>query len=99
MTKNDPLEKTIQRSVVYFARGLGFLAYKMSSQAQNHLPDYLFVSPYGEIFFIEFKRLGKMPTVGQQHMIQQLRARGVDVHIVDRAETGKEIIAHYAAPR
>ena len=49
------LEKQIESKVVKKAKELGFLTYKFSSPSNRGVPDRIFISPYGEVFFIEFK--------------------------------------------
>lgn len=86
------LEKTIERKVCDYAKLKGFLAYKFTSPQRRSVPDRLFISPKGKMFFMELKAPGKYPTDGQYREIRRLREHGVDVYIVDSVEQGMEII-------
>ena len=60
------LEKEIEKKIVNYAKSKNFLAYKFTSPSNRSVPDRLFISPTGNIFFIEFKRKGKIPTKLQE---------------------------------
>ena len=86
------LEKDIEKSVKAYARTKGFLAFKFVSPGHNFVPDGLFISPTGKVFFIEFKREGGKPTSGQLREHVRIRANGVEVFVVDNVEQGKGIV-------
>jgi hypothetical protein len=86
------LEKTIERKVCDYAKLKGFLAYKFTSPQRRSVPDRLFISPKGKVFFIEFKAPKKYPTDGQYREIRRLRENGAEVYIVDDVDKGMEII-------
>lgn len=88
----DLLEKQIESKVCAYARSRGFLAYKFNSEARRSVPDRLFISPRGYVFFIEFKRKGKKPTEAQHREIDRIREQGVDVFVVDDVDGGKRTI-------
>lgn len=92
MKNPDPLEKDIEKRVRLFAKELKFLCYKFTSPGQSHVPDRLFITATGMVFFIEFKRRGKKPTPAQEVEIEKIRVTGVRVFIVDNVEEGKEIL-------
>ncbi len=88
----NPLEKEIEKAVVSYAKLQGFLAYKFVSPANRGVPDRLFISPKGFVFFIEFKRQGRPLTDLQDHVITQMRNKKAEVIIIDNVESGKRII-------
>ncbi len=92
MKNMNPLEKEIEKRVCTYARERKFLCYKFTSPAQSHVPDRIFISPTGVVFMVEFKRRGKKPTPAQEIEIAKIRAKGVQVNVVDNVESGKRII-------
>lgn len=90
--KSDPLEKDIERKVCDFAKQHNMLAYKFNSESRRSVPDRMFVTKKGHVFFIEFKRKGKKPTDPQWREIHRLRGRGVDVYVIDNIDEGKRVI-------
>lgn len=91
-----PLEKDIERKVCQFAKDHGMLAYKFNSESHRSVPDRLFITPKGHVFFIEFKRLGKKPTEGQLREMQRIREHGKPVFVVDTVDEGKRIVGLFA---
>lgn len=89
MKNPDPLEKDIEKKVCEYARSLGMLVYKFTSPGRSHVPDRLFITANGEVFFIEFKRKGKKPTEAQEVEIAKLRKQGATVYVVDNVKDGK----------
>lgn len=89
------LEKEIEKKVVKYAIDKNFLAYKFTSPSNRSVPDRLFISPTGKIFFIEFKRKNKLPTKLQAITINKFKLRNVDVSVIDDYETGKLLINEY----
>lgn len=93
MKNTDPLEKVIEEKVCTFAKSLGCINYKFTSPNRRSVPDRLFVMPGGRgVFFIEFKRKGQKPTEAQVVEIEKIRAKGVNVYVVDNVEEGKKIV-------
>lgn len=89
------LEKEIEKKVVKYAIDKNFLAYKFTSPCNRSVPDRLFISPTGKIFFIEFKCKNKLPTKLQAITINKFKLRNVDVSVIDDYETGKLLINEY----
>lgn len=85
-------ERRIQYRVVGHARKIGCLALKINIGAQKGWPDYLFVTPSGKHFWIEFKAPGKKPSVLQEYRIGLLTECGASVFICDNADVGEEIV-------
>ena len=75
-------EKQIESKVVKKAKELGFLTYKFSSPSNRGVPDRIFITPHGEVFFIEFKsEKGKLSQL-QKKVIRDIENCGVKVHLV-----------------
>ena len=85
-------EKDIERKVCDYAKAHDCLAYKFTSPQRASVPDRLFVTDKGLVFFIEFKAPGKKPTEGQASEIRRLRNKGVSVFVVDNVDVGKQIV-------
>jgi hypothetical protein len=81
--------------VCKYAKSLGFYVRKFVSPANRSVPDRLFISPSGVVFFIEFKRKGKKPTEDQAREHKEIQAHSVAVHVIDNVEDGKTLIGSY----
>ena len=86
------LEKQIEARVCEYARTKGVLAYKFTSPARAAVPDRLFITPDGRMFFCEFKAEGKKPTPAQEREHQKLREQKVTVFVIDNVIEGKTMI-------
>jgi hypothetical protein len=91
------LEKEIEQKVVTYAKSKNFLAYKFTSPSNRSVPDRLFISPTGGLFFIEFKRKGKIPTKLQESTFKMLTGRGISVEVIDDYEAGKILIDEHTS--
>lgn len=91
-TKSDPLEKDIESKIVAYSKSLGCLVYKFTSPSRRSVPDRLFITKKGEVFFIEFKRLGAKPTPSQDVEIDKIKRQGVPVFVVDSVDAGKTAV-------
>ena len=85
-------ESKIESKVKEYAESLGFLVYKFVSPGRRGVPDKLFVSPSGVMFFIEFKQLGKKPEPCQVREIGYLKDNNAYVFTVDNIDYGKGVI-------
>lgn len=92
MKNPDPLEKDIEKAVCTYARSLGMLCYKFTSPSRRSVPDRMFITKSGVVFFIEFKRLGCKPTPAQDVEIAKIMATGVHVYVVDNVAGGKALV-------
>lgn len=92
MKNPDPLEKDIERRVCEHAKANGCLCYKFTSPSRRSVPDRLFITPSGDVFFIEFKRLGQQPTAAQAAEIAKIREKLVPVAVVDNVDGGKAFV-------
>lgn len=83
------LEKTIEKKVCDYAKKQGCLVYKFVSPAHRGVPDRMFITPKGRVFFIEFKAPGKRPTPLQTHELIKLNNHNVYAVWADCFEEGK----------
>lgn len=86
------LEKQIESKVCEYARSKGVLAYKFTSPARAAVPDRLFITPHGRVFFCEFKAAGKKPTEAQAREHQRLRQQKVNVFVIDNVNEGLAMV-------
>ena len=86
------LEKDIEKAVKEYARSKGFLAYKFTSPGHSFVPDGLFISPKGGVFFVEFKREGGKPTPGQLREHTRINEHKICVYVVDSIPKGKGVV-------
>lgn len=89
---SNPLEKDIEKRVVDFARSLNCYVRKFTSPSQRSVPDRIFITDHGVVFFMELKRLGKVPTPSQELEIAKIRQQGVKVFVVDNVAEGKRVV-------
>lgn len=73
----------IEAKTKQYARKKGIHVRKFSSPANRGVPDDLFVMPWGETIYIEFKSPGKKPTHKQEYEINLLLAQRAMVYVVD----------------
>ena len=92
MTSKPQLEKQIERNVCDYAHDAGMLVYKFTSPARAAVPDRLFVTPKGTVFFAEFKREGMKPTPQQTREHDRLRGHKVAVFVVDSVDAGRLVV-------
>lgn len=91
------LEKEIEAKVCDYAKLKNVLAYKFTSPARMAVPDRMFISPSGRIWFCEFKRKGMKPTEAQAREHLRLQQHKVSVFVIDDVEQGKLMIDLMAA--
>ena len=92
MTTKPQLEKQTERNVCDYAHDAGMLVYKFTSPARAAVPDRLFVTPKGTVFFCEFKREGIKPTPQQTREHDRLRGHKVAVFVVDSVDAGRLVV-------
>ena len=85
-------ESRIERIVSAYAIKLGCYARKFSSPAQRGVPDRIFISPGGLLFFIEFKSPGKKMSALQEREKRLIEKCSALHFVVDNVTTGKQII-------
>lgn len=86
------LEKQIEKEVCFHAKQKGFLTYKFTSPSRSAVPDRLLITPWGTVFFIEFKRTGEEPTPQQHREHDRLRKMNILLFVVDNIPDGKKLI-------
>lgn len=86
------LEKDIEKKVCAYAKEQGLAVYKFTSPSRMAVPDRLFITRTGVVFFIEFKRAGERPTPAQMREHERLTAQNVDVFVIDDVVKGKLVI-------
>jgi len=89
MKNPNPLERDIEKAVVAYAQKLGILCYKFTSPARRSVPDRMFITTSGVVFFIEFKRRGEKPTKSQAVEIERIRKQRVKVFVIDDVTAGR----------
>lgn len=92
MKNPDPLEKDIEAAVCKYAKSLGMLCYKFTSPSRRSVPDRMFITKTGVVFFIEFKRKGAKPTPAQEVEIAKIRQQGVKAYVADNVFDGKRFV-------
>jgi hypothetical protein len=90
------LERQIEKKVCDYAKSKGMLVYKFNSPSRAAVPDRLFITPHGRMFFIEFKRTGQSATPAQVREIDKLMEHYVWVFVVDTVDDGNRIIDRIA---
>jgi hypothetical protein len=78
--------------VCSYARKKDLLVYKFTSPARAAVPDRMFITQDGRVFFCEFKAAGKKPTPAQAREHQRLRQSKVNVFVIDSVDEGKVMI-------
>lgn len=86
------LEKTIESAVVKVAKKLGFSTYKFVSPSNKGVPDRIFITSSGKLFFIEFKTLKGYLTLLQSKEINKLQEYGQTVYVINNIEEGVKIL-------
>ena len=86
------LEKDLEKKIVTKAKQLGFLSYKFVSPSNRGVPDRIFISKTGKVFFIEFKSVKGKLTKLQEKKISELTTNKADVFVVNSEELGLEIL-------
>jgi len=86
------LEKQIEKKVCDYAKEQGLAVYKFTSPSRMAVPDRLFITRQGVVFFIEFKRAGQKPTPSQAREHERLTQQNVNVFVIDDVVKGKLVI-------
>ncbi len=85
-------ERNVERILVRSVRSAGGLALKFVSPGLAGVPDRLLLFPEGRIAFCEIKAPGEKPRPLQVHRMEQLRALGFRVYVVDGEEQIPKLI-------
>ena len=65
------LEKDLEKKIITKAKQLGFLSYKFVSPSNRGVPDRIFISKTGKVFFIEFKSPKRKITPVQKEFLNR----------------------------
>ncbi|MFC2729541.1 MAG: VRR-NUC domain-containing protein [Centipeda sp. (in: firmicutes)] len=79
-------ERDLERYTTMFIKSHGGLALKFISPGYAGVPDRLVLLPGGKMCFMELKAPGRKPRPLQVRRIEQLRALGFKVYVVDGKE-------------
>ena len=79
-------ERDLERYTTMFIKSHGGLALKVISPGYAGVPDRLVLMPGGKMCFMELKAPGRKPRPLQARRIEQLRALGFKVYVVDGKE-------------
>jgi hypothetical protein len=91
-THKPMLEKQLEAKLGKYARSRGCLWIKFTSPARPSVPDRILIGPAGtsqRIMFIELKRQGEKPTLGQLNEQMILINHGMTARWTDNFEEGK----------
>lgn len=87
-------ESYIENKAVRKFEDLGFIYFKLNNPASSGWPDRQFISPWGPVFFIEFKAPDEQPRPLQLFRIQTLVRCKQTVYLVDDTEQIEEILEY-----
>lgn len=79
-------ERDLERYTTMVIKSYGGLALKFISPGYAGVPDRLVLLPGGKMCFMELKAPGRKPRPMQVRRIEQLRALGFKVYVVDGKE-------------
>lgn len=88
-------ERDIERIVTKHATDQGFLSYKFTSPNNRGVPDRIYISPTGQVIFVEFKQKGKWLTKLQYYIFNKFESRGCKIHVVDDVISGIDLLNKY----
>ena len=88
-------EAKIEKAICDYAKSKGFYVRKFKSPGQRAVPDRIFISPSGGVFFIEFKASGKTPTKLQYREINIIRNHNVKAYWTDDIKDGIKLVEAY----
>ena len=85
-------ERTVEQKLARAVRQSGGLALKFISPGFNGVPDRLLLFMGSQVAFCEVKAPGQKPRPLQVHRMEQLRALGFRVYVVDSEEGIREML-------
>lgn len=89
------MESSIEKAVVKYAKSKGCYVRKFASPSHRGVPDDLFITPAGVVFFVEFKAPGKRPNDLQARELMEIKKRRGNATWVDNTPDGKAVIDQY----
>ena len=85
-------EAEIERAVCLYAKSVGMMVYKFTSPGRAGVPDRIFLTPHGGVFFVEFKTpSGKLSSL-QENEHRIIEKHGHEVYVVASVLAGKQLI-------
>lgn len=84
-------EVKIENAAVQWAKLNGWWVAKFTSPGKRAVPDRLFIKD-GRHVFIEFKKVGEVPTEQQEKRHRDMRKHGAEVHWADSVEQVRGIL-------
>ncbi len=91
-------EKDIEQALIIQVRHRGGLCPKWVSPGLDGVPDRLILLPGGRMAFAELKAPGKKPRPLQKCRMEQLRALGFQVYVIDNTEQIGGVLDEVSAP-
>jgi len=88
-------EAQIENTVKLYAKVKGFYVRKFVSPSNQSVPDDIFISPEGVVFFIEFKAPGKKMTDRQTYECSLIKKNKINNYVIDSVVDGKLLIDIY----
>lgn len=84
-------ERDVEQYLVNRCRTRGWGCYKFTSPGRRSVPDRIVIvppagHPHTQVFFVELKAPGGVPTVSQRREHDRLRALGCEVFVLDAYE-------------
>ncbi len=91
-------EKEIEQALVTQVKRHGGLCPKFISPGLDGVPDRIVLLPEGRVAFAELKAPGKKPRPLQKRRMEQLRALGFRVYVIDNAKQIGGVLDEISAP-
>jgi hypothetical protein len=85
-------EADVESKAYEYARSRGCWHAKFKSANNRGVPDRIFITPEGVVFFIEFKKPGKSTRRQQRLVIDDMRDNKAKVFVTDDVTEAKRII-------
>lgn len=85
-------EKTVEQRAYAYAKSEGCWHAKFKSAQNRGVPDRLFITPSGTVFFIEFKKPKKKASKQQKLVIDEMMEYGAKVFVTNDIDEAKSII-------
>lgn len=87
------MEKTVEQKSCAYAKSLGCWVVKFKSSQNRGVPDRLFITPDGVVFFIEYKKPKvKKPSPQQKLVIDEMAEHGAIVFVYNALDDANAAI-------
>lgn len=84
-------EADIERAACHYAEARGWFQIKIMRASKNGFPDR-FYARGGRVVLVEYKAPGEKPGAQQLRRHAELRAAGVEVHVIDNLEDARALL-------